>query len=273
MKCHYLKIGFHLLLLAFSCISFADQPVMNEVPRWSNGYGFQVFQEFRWSNDLMSGDTSLPNPENLRYAKRITHLEGVYTWRKWIRMTAKLPWVDQKRRVIDEHGTVRWERNRGLDDVKLAMPLRYYTNRPRYSGHIGIVPQVRFGGDQEGAYPISDGSSDFGMSMTFERETSSIKISGDMTYWWEQEADEENDWSIDIEMGWNFHDRGSINWETEYINNPGDYKWLGVGPTFFWNFNDVVLGRIEYKVAIDEEVEATNLSQGDSFRIGLGVIF
>ena len=246
---------------------------MNEVPRWDGGYGIQVFQEFRWSDDLMRGSTNLPNPGNLRYEKWITHIEGVYTWRKWIRVTAKLPFVSQERRILGENGMVRTQRNTGFDDVRVALPLRYYINKPRYSGHIGLVPQIRSGGEDDGVYPISDGSTDYGMSATFERETAGIKVSGDMTYWWEQDSKQGDDWSIDIAIGWNFHDRGSINWETEYEEDPGDYEWLGGGPTLFWNFNDVLMARIEYKIALKERTDGIGLSRGNSFRIGLGAVF
>ena len=110
------------------------------------------------------------------------------------------------------------------------------------------------------------------MSFTFERETAGIKVSGDLTYWWE-DSKQANDWSIDIGIGWNFHDRGSINWETEFTDDPDDYEWLGGGPTLFWNFNDVLMGRIEYKLALKERVDGANLSRGESLRTGFGVVF
>ena len=270
---YFLKISILCTLLNTEGFVLADQPIMNEVPRWDGGFGIQIFQEFQWSNDLMRGSRDLSNPFNLRYEKLITHFEGVYTWHKWVRITAKLPWVDQKRRVIDQNGVVRTQKNSGFDDAKLALPLRYYINEYGYSGHVGIVPQIRFGGNDDGLNRISDGSTDYGMSVTFERETAGIKFSGDITYWWEQGSQQRDDWSIDIEISWNFHDRGSINLETEYIEDPDDFEWLGFGPTMFWNFNDVILGRIEYKFAVQEQVNGTSLSRGDSFRIGLGAVF
>ena len=273
MRCAGLKISCWSALLIAIGLAHADQPIMNEVPRWDGGWGVQIFQEWRWSDTLMQGSSDLPNPENLRYEKRITHLEGVYTWHKWIRLTAKLPWVEQKRRVINEDGTRRWQKSEGFDDARLALPLRYYTNQPLYSGHIGIVPQLRFGGKESGRYRISDGSTDLGMSVTVERETSSTKVSGDLTYWWEQDAQQGDDWSVDIGIGWNFHDRGSLLWEAEYIDDPGDYEWMGGGPTLFWNFNNVLLGRMEYKKALHERVKGAGLSRGDSLRAGLGVVF
>ena len=267
------RIFLTALLLVTSQTLLADQPVMSEVPRWDGGYGAQVFYEHRWSDDFMQGRDTFPNPAHLEYEKNITHFEGVYTWEKWIRLTAKYPYVEQKRRVLNADGTAQWQRNSGFDDAKLALPLKKYTNKPRYSGNTGLVPQIRFGGDDDGAYPISDGSTDYGMSATFERETSGIKLSFDTTYWWEQDAKKGDEVSVDIELGWNFHDRGSISWEAEFIKEYDAYEWLGGGPGFFWNFNDVVLGRIEYKFAWDETVKGEKLARGDAIRVGLGVVF
>ena len=50
-----------IFLLLCSSHVFSDQPVMNEVPRWDNGYGFQVFQEWRWSDDLKDGNRNFAN--------------------------------------------------------------------------------------------------------------------------------------------------------------------------------------------------------------------
>lgn len=261
------------LVCLFATSSLADQPIMSEVPRWDGGYGFQVFQEYRWSDDLMRGGTDLPNPADLESRKRITHLEGVYTWRKWIRVTAKLPWVDQERDVLGDDGVVRRQTSEGWDDIKLALPLRKYFNLPRSSGNRGIVPQVRFGGDDKGPYRVSDGSTDFGLSANFEYETAGLKFGGDATYWWEQDERAGDEWSIDVGLGWNFHDRGAISWEMEYIDEHRAYSWLGSGPALFWNFNDFVLGRIEYKMALDEKVDDVGLSRGESLRVGLGMVF
>ena len=57
MSLQNLGLGFSLLLgAAFSSVSRADQPIFNEMPRWDNGWGFQLIEEYRHDSDLMSGD-------------------------------------------------------------------------------------------------------------------------------------------------------------------------------------------------------------------------
>ncbi len=245
----------------------ADQPIMNEVPRWDGGYGFQVFSESRSSKDLKFHNNKLDNPNNNHYRKHITHLEGVYTWTKWIRLTVKIPWVQQSKKLLNVE-----ESNQGFSDIKLALPLRHYYNEDGYSGHYGIVPQIRFGGDNKGLHKISDGSTDPGFSFTFEKETANLKLSADVTYWIETHSQKDDEWSIDTTLGWNYHDRGALKLETELVNTDQN-EWIGMGPTFFWNFNDCMMTRFEYKFALKDTLKKVGLARGDSLRIGLGFVF
>jgi len=161
----------------------------------------------------------------------------------------------------------------GFDDIKIAVPLRKYMNRAKYSGHIGIVPQIRFGGDDGGEYAISDGSTDFGLSITYENERTYWIFSFDFTYWWETDDNYEDEWSTDVGIGWRFHKRGSLRLETEYEKEKDDNFWLATGPTLFWNFNNLFMTRIEYKFSIEEKLQEVGLTKGDTFRLGLGVVF
>ena len=46
-----------LLGAAFSSlIAFADEPIMNMMPRCDNGWGVQMINEYRHENDLLLGD-------------------------------------------------------------------------------------------------------------------------------------------------------------------------------------------------------------------------
>jgi hypothetical protein len=262
-----------LAMILCLCPARADQPVMNEVPRWNGGYGGQIFQEFRWSDDLMRGSADLSNPDKLRYEENITSFEGVYTWHKSIRVTAKVPYVNKRRIAVNKDGSTQWQKSSGLDDTKLAVPIRKYRNRRHYSGHMGIVPQVRFGGNSDDAYRISDGSVDYAMGVSFESESAGFKISMGGTYWWEQESGQDDDWSTSLELGYNYHDRGAAAWRMDYVDDGNKYAWLAGGPVLFWNFNDVVLGRIEYKFPFYEKVDDSGLARGQVIRLGLGAVF
>ena len=256
----------------------AGQPVMSEVPRWDGGYGYQVFQERRESSQLMDGSRELANSNGLNYEKNITHIEGVYTWKKWIRATLKIPLVNQTRTLLDDQGNVISQRGTGNDDITLALPLKYYINRPRSSGNYSVTPQVRFGGDDGDPYKISDGSTDFGLSVGWEYETTDLVLGLGAGYWFESAAGKKDDWSLHTEIGWNFHERGSLRWETDYKKDPNKYLWVGSGPILAWNFNDTVIARIEYKKEIKAETyfpsnDGIGLTRGDVFRIGVGFVF
>jgi len=263
-----------VLLTILAGYAVADQPIMNEVPRWAGGYGAQVFIEQRWSDNLLSGSRTLDNPSNLYERKQLTHLEAVYTFKPWIRVTGKMPYIRQWQRVADPEGGTYTKRNDGIGDLTLALPIRKYTNGWGYSGHFGIVPQIRLPlGNDSGDYPISDGTTDYGFSMTFERETPVYIISIDTTYWWEQGRSTDETWSIDFGLGWNFSDHGSFRWETELERKRGGDKWLATGPALLWNFNDIVLARIEYKNAIYERVSGIGFTRGNILRVGIGVVY
>ena len=265
--------GYLLVFTLFLCPARADQPIMNEVPRWNGGYGGQVFQEFRWSDDFMRGSSDLPNPDNLRYEKSITSFEGVYTWHKSIRVTAKIPYVNQKRITLNDNGSTQRQKSSGWDDIQLALPIRKYRNRRHSSGHVGIVPQIRFGGNNDDAFRISDGSMDYAMGFSFESETAGIKISAGGVYWWEQKSGLDDDWAVALEIGYNYHDQGSMAWRMDYVDDGSKYEWFAGGPVLFWNFNDIVLGRIEYKFPFYESVDGVGVARGQVIRVGLGAVF
>ena len=106
--------------------ALADQPVMNEAPRWAGGWGFQVRNIYRESDNLLHKDDEILNPLGLERRVHTTWLEGVYTWERSRRMTVKLPWVDQMR-VANQNGTPVTQRDRGLGDLIVGVPLRKYT--------------------------------------------------------------------------------------------------------------------------------------------------
>ena len=76
----------------------ADQPIMNMMPRWDGGYGFQVRAEHLHRSDLQQGSDVIARG----FTEDVTqfHLEGVYTWDRSIRLTAKLPYVADARREV-----------------------------------------------------------------------------------------------------------------------------------------------------------------------------
>jgi len=55
---------------------------MDMAPRWEGGFGFQVRNEYRSSDKLLSGDDDVSNPQGRERTVNTTWLEGVYTFKR-----------------------------------------------------------------------------------------------------------------------------------------------------------------------------------------------
>mgnify|MGYP003957956673 FL=1 len=157
MSLQNLGLGFSLLLgAAFSSVSRADQPIFNEMPRWDNVWGFQLIEEYRHDSDLMSGDVVVA--DGFSEDVHLLHIEGVYTWDKSVRITAKLPVVlDARRELLSELGGKRIQRDEGIGDATIAIPLKRYFNLNGRSGSWTLTPQIRIPLSDKDEYEIYDG--------------------------------------------------------------------------------------------------------------------
>ena len=99
-------------LMLMSSRSIAEQPIFGEMPRWAGGWGVQTRHEAR-----RDGETD----------SQWLHVDGVYTWERWIRVTAKVPFR------IDE--------SMGIGTPTLALPLKRYFNLDGRSGSWTLAPQ------------------------------------------------------------------------------------------------------------------------------------
>ena len=121
MRVGSLRVLWILLLVRISIT--ADEPIMNMMPRWDNGWGFQFIEEYRSESDLLLGD-QLAYP-GFSEDVHLMHMEGGYTWDKSIRLTAKIPYVlDAVREMPDGSGGKRIQRDNGIGDPTLALPLK-----------------------------------------------------------------------------------------------------------------------------------------------------
>ena len=114
------------LLVAFTVcliptIGYAEQPVFGMMPRWANGWGIQTQYEFEDTTDERS---------------HVLHLEGVYTWARWIRVTYKVPLVLEGRAAGAESG------ERGLGTPVVTLPLKKYFNHDGLSGSWSVTPHL-----------------------------------------------------------------------------------------------------------------------------------
>ena len=77
--------------------SFAHQPVMDMAPRWQKGFGGQVRYETYSSDKVLEGSKKIDNPLGRENFVHKTWLEGVYTFKREVRVTLKVPFVYQER--------------------------------------------------------------------------------------------------------------------------------------------------------------------------------
>jgi hypothetical protein len=110
-----------LVCLPLSSVQ-AEQPIFDEMPRWSGGWGIQMLQEYRMKRELLDGVHSLG--DGLEEHAHILHLQGVYTWHRSIRLTAKLPVViHAERSRLGPDGALFTQEDSGVGDLTLALPL------------------------------------------------------------------------------------------------------------------------------------------------------
>ena len=283
-----LRLG--LLLLVPASSVEAHQPVMDMAPRWQDGFGLQVRHEFRHSDEVLDGDREVSNPERRERTVHTTWLEGIYTFRREVRATFKLPWVEQQRdaRVGDE---VVEQKGSGVGDLILAAPLRKYWNLAESTMNVGFTPQLRVPtGDTSDDYPVGDGSWDVGLSASLSTENADWYTLFD-AFWWintpgKHGIDEGDVFGLDVNLGYHpFHDNRHnlgvftmLDVELRHQERGRDTggttggSRVGVGPVLVGYWNNWML-RGEVKVPVYERVFGVQLSRGVQYNLGLGAAF
>ena len=120
---------FFLTILSVTLPAQAGQPIFSEMPRWSDGWGVQAIQEFRHQRKVFSdGDARIST-------SHILNIDGVYTWKRWIRLTAKFPSFSTPQEKARPGA--------GPGPVTVALPLKQYFNLDGRSGSWTFTPQIR----------------------------------------------------------------------------------------------------------------------------------
>lgn len=275
------------MLMLLAPLALAHQPVQDMAPRWAGGYGFQIRQEYRSSDDLLDGSSDAPNPFGRKERVRTTWLEGVYTFDKSVRITAKLPWVDQERVTT----TGQRQAARGLGDITLGVPLKVYWNDGAETGNWSFTPSVRLPtGSTGGDYPIDDGSWDFGASFAYSRETPSWYELVDLFYWKNgsgRKGINRGDLiGLDVNLGihplhsdannsgvflmWDLTARYEARGKSSSTTSGG--KRIHTGPVAVGYWNNWMI-RAEYKFPVYEKVWSSQLARGPMINLIIGVAF
>ncbi len=244
----------------------ADQPIMNMMPRWDGGFGWQVLYEIIERSKLMQGSVLVDT--NKSETIDLVHLQGVYTWDRSIRMTIKIPYVLSARRE-NLDGTI--ERDQGLGDIKVALPLKRYFNLDGRSGSWTLAPQVVIPTRKSDQYDVHSHVWGSGVSLGYETETYDWFFASGASYWiYEKEPDHI---VINLDLGINLYDTMQILLENDYhYENDGACR-LSVGPSIYFRQNLLTHWRVDFKKDYFVSGGKTQLDHVDETKISLGVGF
>ena len=252
----------------------ADDPIFNMMPRWSGGWGFQLLQEYRHESDLLENG-------GVRYKGfsedvHLLHLEGVYTWHRSVRLTAKLPYVlDARREMPDGLGGKRIEHDNGIGDLTLGLPLKSYFNRDGSSGAWTIKPLLRMPLVGDDDYEIYDNEWGHGLGVGYHVETSNWHFEAGLSGWvYHNNEPVESFASFDI--GHNFEalgSNGTLLWETDFHWEDDESRTLKAGPALYWNVNDTMHFKIEWKHDFFDRQGPLDHGNGNTFLFGIGFVW
>ena len=253
---------------------WADQPIMNMMPRWDGGYGFQVLAEHTHRSDLKQGDDVVARG----FSEDVTqlHLQGVYTWDRSIRLTAKLPYVvDARREVLGSKGEKVVQRDEGIGDLTLALPLKKYFNLSARSGSWTLAPQIRIPlGKEDDEYEVWNGVWGGGLSFGYETETYDWFIATSAGFWIFEQP-EPAEWSYSLDIGWNARENLQLLIETDLKWDEDGEFFASSGPAIYYRFSDQVHCRLEWKHEFISDVSdhTADHGNGDRFSVGVGFVF
>ena len=257
----------------------AAQPIFDEMPRWSGGWGVQFIYEHRRESALLDPDGAPAD----RYGERIDllHIEGVYTFERWIRVTAKVPVVlDASRTLPDGVGGTLRQTDRGLGDPTLAVPLKRYFNLDGRSGSWTFAPQVRLGLSTRDAYPVFGDGWGGGATAGWETETYRYHLGASVTGWvfpgWGLDRDAAGLGRADLAAGINVHGLGTsghLKIKVGLIAGSRGERRVVIGPVFYWKFTDLVHGQLVWRHDLYDAVGVPDHGDGDAFRVGVGFVF
>jgi hypothetical protein len=285
-----LSCGIGLAFGLLSLPALAHQPVMDMAPRWKGGWGFQLRHEHYGSDKLLSGDSEADNPLGRDKSVDITWLEGIYTFRREVRFSIKVPYVDQSRTAVRDGAAVT-ERGSGLGDIVIGMPLKRYTNERSATSNVAVTPSIRLPtGSSSGAYPVGDGSTDVGLSFSASWEKADLYQYYDLFYWkngdGDQGIEQGDEIGFDANIGWHpYHDNLTntgvfvmLDLSARHEERGRDVHGvtggdrLSTGPVLVW-YRGGIMVRAEYKTPLHEKMEGVQVSRGNEFNVGIGFVF
>jgi len=257
-----------------SWVVSADEPIMNMMPRWDNGWGLQLIDEYCREGDLLLGDETAYS--GFTEDVHLLHFQGVYTWDRSIRLTYKLPYVlGARREMPDGLGGKYVEHDNGIGDATLALPLKKYFNLDGRSGSWTLKPMLCVPLAGEDNYEIYDNKWGGGLGLGYEFETHRLAFVSSASYW-DFEGDKPSETGFSLDLGYKFYPletNSQILWETDFLYKDNGTETLLAGPAFYWNFNDTTHMRLEWKHDFHDRQGTLDHGNGDRFLLSLGMVF
>ena len=262
---------------------------MDMAPRWTGGYGVQLFQVHSIADDLRHGESMLPNPQGLESRVDTTWLEGVYTFRREFRITAKVPYVDKSRQWLRDGEIIR-QTGHGLGDIIIGAPIKKYVNKKGYTYNLSLTPNLRLPtGSTDDDWAVGDGSWDAGLSLSYSFETPKWYHLYDLYYWKNgsgRNFDHGDELAFDANIGWHaWHDsdtgRGLFLMldvaarhielgKHQLVDPAGDT--IAIGPVAMYYQEDWML-KIEYRQTVYDKAKAMRFGDHRRFAVGFGLTF
>jgi len=280
------------LLLIFAKAAIAHQPVMNIGPDDEFGIGFQITQEYFGSSSLLKGEGEVENPNKLKTHINNTWYEGVLGFKGGNKLTFKLPYT-QKSRVKDSSGGVLKQKNSGFADLELAYSFRYYRKLSGYHDYFAVTPLLRLPtGSDAGDLPLSDGSADVGLSLSYHGDSALFYHFFDLFFWKNNQGvrgmREGNEIGFDFNWGYRtFHHpvtnsgvfimldsklrhNDSPNAATLTEAEGGSLALAGPALVFY---KKNIIFRAEYNYPFYEKKYGSGIAHGDQINIKVGMVF
>jgi hypothetical protein len=263
-----------LLYVGSPSAGMAEQPIFDEMPRWSGGWGIQLLEEYRTENDRLDGTRTIG--DGLEEHIHILHLQGVYTWHKSIRMTAKLPFVlYAEREILGPNGGFITQEDNGIGDLTLALPLKKYFNLDGRTGSWTLTPTARIPLSPDDEYEVYDRRWGSGLGIGYATETHLLIIETSLTGWVVYGGPPHELFS-GLSLGRNFSlfgTNGHIKWKNVVRYQSDGSLTYRAGPLLYMRITDTVHTQFQWQHDFYDRQGTPRNGNGNSFRLGVGFVY
>ena len=268
------RVAMFLVFLGWIPTARAGQPVFDEMPRWDDGWGFQVVQHYRYRKGLIVGSENT-DPE-LSERAAVLHIDGVYTWDRSIRLVGELPvvlYAVETRR--DSSGEVYEETEVGFGDGTVGLPLKRYYNLDGRSGSWTLAPKLRIPLGAKDDYSVY--WREWGAGLAAGVETETYRFHGNLSFTgWHYFDQRPDHFQANIGTGVNIHALGSSGHfkVKSFLDYEGDGSTrIQAGTILYWRFTDLVHGQMTWKMDVYNWRGRAKLGNEQNLTAGVGFVY